>query len=152
MGALPPTQVAAPVVGWILRSPDFVPERVPDREAQSIGSGAQVPQYEAELERLSGEFGELLRWEFGPWPEIGGVAMPITMAISQAIDDHSAPGVSPHLVVCSVKWDGVDTGTNDVEGLSPNAPSRQMPPIARNWAEWQTLKARHGLAGMLALA
>jgi hypothetical protein len=154
IGALPPhgTLGMTPTAGWIVRSPDFEPERVPARVARSIGSGTHVTEYAAELERLSGEYGELLRWEMGPWPELGGAAMPITLAISEVIEEHSEPGISPHLVVCSVRWSGVQIGTNDRVGLSPNAPSREMPPIARNWAEWQALKAEHGLADLLALA
>jgi hypothetical protein len=154
MGALPThgTLGMTPTAGWIVRSPDFEPERVPDRVARSIGSGAQVSEYAAELERLSGDYGELLRWEVGPWPQLGGAAMPVTLAISEVIEERAAPGVSPHLVVCSVRWSGVQIGTNDRVGLSPNAPTREMPPIARNWAEWQALKTQHALADLLALA
>jgi hypothetical protein len=153
MGALPTIVPSGltPTVGWIVRSPDFELERIPNRTARSIGSGSHVAEYAAELEALTDEYGDLLRWEVGPWPQLGGAAMPITLAVSEAIERHAAPGISPHLVVCSVRWGAIEIGTNDRLGFSPSGPARVMPPIARNWAEWQTFKQQHGLADLLAL-
>jgi hypothetical protein len=78
--------------------------------------------------------------------------MPITLAVSEAIERHATPGIGPHLVVCSVRWGSVEIGTNDGLGFSPNAPTRIMPPIAHNWAEWQAFKAQYALGDLLALA
>jgi hypothetical protein len=78
-------------------------------------------------------------------------ALPIQIAISEAIETRSTPGISPHLVVCTVRWGDVRLSTNDRVGLTDPSMTRTMPPIARNWAEWQALKAERGIANVIAL-
>jgi len=139
------------VVGWIVRSPEFEMERVPDGVARSIGSGSEIDEYVAELERISNERAGLHQFELSAWDHVGGPALPIQIAISDAIESCATPGISPHLVVCTVRWGEVRVGTNDREGLTDPTMTRTMPPIARNWAEWKAFKARHRLADTLAL-
>jgi hypothetical protein len=155
IAALPRRVPEVPInatVGWIMRSPRFDPERIPNRTARSIGSGEHVPEYAAELEALGRDFGNLVTFDTMYFDAIGGPVTPIAVALADAIEKRAAPGISPHLVVCSVRFGEIAFGTNDVEGLSPGAPSRTMPPIATTWAEWQSLKRQRGLADRLAVA
>ena len=115
-------------------------------------SGEDVEEYAQELEALGRDWRELVLFESTQWERIGGPAAPISLSVSRAIDEHASPGISPHLVICSVRRGAVEFGTNDVVALSPGAQSRTMPPIARTWSEWQTFKQDHGLADQLALA
>jgi len=136
MGALP-TQapgIVGVTMAWIVRSPDFEPVRIPTRSAWSIGSGAHIEQYVDELYALEDNFPNIIQFEAGPWVQLLGAALPIFVSISDVIERHMQPGISPHLVICSVQWGRVDFTTNDREALTPGAPSRQMPPIAQTWA------------------
>jgi hypothetical protein len=154
MGALP-TQapgIVGATMAWIVRSPDFEPERIPNRSARSIGSGADVEAYANELYEIEADFPAIAQFEAGPWAQMLGAALPLSVALSEVIENHMQPGISPHLVLCSVQWGQVGFATNDRVGLTPNAPTRQIPPIARTWVEWQAFKQAHGLADMLAVA
>src|SRR5205823_1140474 len=111
-------------------SPEFELERIPNRAARSIGSGAHVEEYAAELYAIEDEFPNLVGFEIGPWLPTGGAALPISIAISDVIERHAAPGISPHLVICSVRWGEVAFATNDREAIGHAGASRVMPPIA----------------------
>jgi hypothetical protein len=153
MAALPTTHPAGigATMGWIVRSPDFEPERITDRTARSIGSGTHIEEYAAELYAVEQEFPNLIQFEAGPWPQLGGAALPIAISISDVIERHMEPGISPHLVICSVQWGRVTFATNDRVGFGPEAPTRVMPPIATTWEDWQRFKQEHVLADLLAL-
>jgi hypothetical protein len=154
MGALPTQSpgLLGGTMAWILRSPDFEPERIPNRAARSIGSGAAVEAYANELYEIENDFPNIVQFEAGPWAAMGGSLLAFRIGLSEVIEAHATPGISPHLVLCSVQWGRVGFTTNDREGLSPGASSLQMPPIATTIDEWQAFKQQHGLANSLALA
>jgi hypothetical protein len=137
-----------------MRSPDFQPERIAPRTAGSIGSGAHVPAYAAELERLGEEFFNLSTFEIQAFEGMGGPLTPIMAVLSETIEQHEAPGVSPHLVACSVRWGDIRWTTNDQVLLRDdgNQVVRQMPPIVQTLQQWRQFKRSHGLADLLALA
>ena len=145
-----PSRVLNPTFGYFVHAPAFEPEPIPGRTARSIGSGAHVEEYAAELERLGEEWLDLLQFDFKPFP--GGPLIPIALALSEVIEKHSRPGVSPHLHLCSVRFGEVVIATNDIEGLSPGAPSRTMPAVAETYEEWCALKDRLRLAQLVAVA
>jgi hypothetical protein len=153
MGALPTTNELGfgTTMAWIVRSPGLVPERVEDRTAGAIGSGANVDEYAAELYEIEQEFPNLVQFEAYPWTQMGGTAFALGVAISAVLHRHAVPGISQHLVICSVRWGEIAFTTNDRTGFGPEAPTLVMPPIATTWAEWQAFKQQHGLADMLAL-
>ena len=153
MGALPTRHELGlgATMAWIVRSPAFVPERVENRTARSIGSGANVEEYAAELYEIEQDFPNLVQFEAHPWSPTGGIAFALAVSISSVLERHAAAGVSPHLVICSVRWGEVAFFTNDRTGFGPEAPTLVMPPIAATWEEWQTFKHKHGLANTLAL-
>jgi hypothetical protein len=143
-----------PTDGWIMRHPDFKPERIPRREARSIGSGEHVDEYARELEKLGGEFMQLQTFEVAAWQETGGVLFPIALVLTDLIQKHEQPGISPHLHLCSVRWGQIEIATNDRDTFSEGqpVPDLRMPTVARNPTEWQALKRDHGLADLLAIA
>lgn len=153
IGALPPNGPFGPTVGWILRAPEFQLERIPSRTAQAIGSGEHVPEYAAELEALAEDVPSLFQFEVQGFDAVGGPAVAITTVITEALDQHRVPGISPHLVICTVRWGEVGFATNDrVMYRADEEPEvRAMPPIARTWDEWQAFKEEHGLADLLAV-
>jgi hypothetical protein len=151
----PPSDTPSrPTKGWTMRSPDFQPERIAPRTAGSIGSGAHVPAYAAELERLGEEFFNLSTFEIQAFEGMGGPLTPIMAVLSETIEQHEAPGVSPHLVACSVRWGDIRWTTNDQVLLRDdgNQVVRQMPPIVQTLQQWRQFKRSHGLADLLALA
>jgi hypothetical protein len=72
--------------------------------------------------------------------------MAVSIAISDAIEKHLAPGISPHLHICSVRCGTIEIGTNDRVALTPDVESRVMPPVVESLSEWQQWKHEHGLA------
>jgi hypothetical protein len=152
IAALPPVGPTTPTAGWILRAPQFEPERILHRRAASIGSGAHVNEYASGLERIEDDFPGLLAFVVSGFAGIGGPLLPLAVVISEVIEGHEAPGISPHLIICSVRFGAVELSTNDVQGMSPNATSRTMPPIAHTFSDWQVFKADHGLADAVAVA
>jgi hypothetical protein len=151
IGALPPNGPFVPTVGYILRAPEFEAERIPPRHAASIGSGAHVAEYAAELERLGAEWFELAQFDIAGFEGMGGPLTPMAASLSETIEEHLEPGISPHLHLCSVRFGEIQFGTNDVVGLSRGAPNRTMPPVADSYAEWQAFKVQHGFGDLLAL-
>lgn len=151
IGALPPTGPFVPTVGYILHAPDFEPQPIPSRTAASIGSGAHVTEYAAEVERLGAEWFQLAQFDMAGFEGMGGPLTPIALTLSQVIEENLEPGISPHLHLCSVRFGEIQLGTNDVQGLSPGAPDRTMPPVAETYAAWQALKQEHGFADLLAI-
>ena len=149
VAALPHTGPFTPTVGYTLRAPDFRPEPIPRGRAVSIGSGSQVDAYVAELEKLATDDFELAQFETMYWDHTGGAGMAVSISISDAIEKHMAPGISPHLYICSVRCGTIEIGTNDRIALTPGVESRVMPAVAESLAEWQEWKDEHGLAAEL---
>lgn len=143
VAALPQPGPFARTVAYTLRAPTFEPQRIPDRTAASIGSGGDVPEYRAEVERLADDFKELIQFDTMYWPH--GPAPMVAIGLSDAIEAEMAPGISPHLHICSVRFGEVTVFSNDRQALTPGAQSRVMPPVAAGWQGWQEWKRRHGL-------
>lgn len=150
VAALTPTGPFTRTVGYTLHAPDFTPNPIPAGKARSIGSGAHVPEYISELEKLAADDFELVQFETMYWDHTGGAGMAVSVAVSEAIDKHTVPGISPHLHICSVRFGAVEIGTNDREALTPGVESRIMPPVVESWNEWLEWKEEHGVAGVLA--
>jgi hypothetical protein len=96
-----------PTVGWILEAPAFEPEPIPRGTARSIRSGAYVPEYAAELEKLGAEFLKLSMFEIQAFQEIGGALAPITSALSNVIEAHEAHQSSPNRLLGQMGSDRV---------------------------------------------
>lgn len=150
MGALQPAGPFTRTVAYTLSAPEFALQAIPPRTAGSVGSGAHVPEYRAELERLGEDFNELVQfdtmyWQHGPAPMVGSV-------LSDAIEERVTPGISPHLHVCTVRFGEVEIVTNDRHALTPGVASRVMPPVAAGWEGWKTWKRQRGMASLLGVA
>lgn len=151
VAALPPTGPFTPTVGYTLEAPGFAPSTIPTRTARSIGSGAQVPEYLRELERLADDH-ELFQFETMYWDHVGGAGMAVSIAISDAIAARAVGGISPHLHICSVRFGTVEIRTNDQQALTAGIESRIMPPVAVSWHEWLQWKADNAVAEGIAVA
>jgi hypothetical protein len=133
--------------GFILRSPNFQLERIPPLRARSIGSGANL--YVEKLDDVASDLVPLMEMDaMGP-----GAGVVLGHSLSKAIEDATDQSVSTHLHICSVKRTSVEIRTNDVESIPPDpALSRKMPPIARNWREYEELARERGFSGDSAFA
>lgn len=136
---------------YIMSAPDFEVRHVPNREAQSIGSGSLVPEYCDVLKRSDEEWFALWKLDL----EMGGMAhVAFAHGLSSAIEKRFERTVSEHLLVMRVRRGGFDMATNDREPISAGSPPpRKMPPLAREPRQLYGMLPRATLArGALALA
>jgi len=150
MAALQPTGPFTRTVAYRLHAPDFNLDEIPPRTARSIGSGADVSEYQATLERLGHDFFELVQFETMYWPF--GPAPMIASELSDVIEVVGTPGISPHLHICTVRFGEVEILTNDRQALTPGVESRVMPPVVAGWEQWKAWKLERGLADLVAIA
>jgi len=136
----------------VLQAPDFTPERAPWLTAVAIGSGAHIAEYAAEVEAMSRERGNLLAFDNEVWNPMGGPLIVLSAVLADRIRKVGAPGISPHLVLCSIQWGRVSFGTNEGVGFEDAHRAERWPRIARNLQEWQALKKAHHLANLVAEA
>jgi hypothetical protein len=123
---------------------NFVVEEIPRHEWASIGSGAEIPAYQAELEKVTGnESHPLLQMEVG---RPGGHAQAMAIVVMQAVAElPSIPGISKHFHVGVVLAGGWHFTTSDRDLYASIGPPQQirMPPVAHSWQELEQLLAPH---------
>jgi hypothetical protein len=149
-GALPGQGPIVHSSAFALRSPRFEFEQVPARTARSIGSGAHVAEYAAELVRFGEDWVDLVQADVMMGPL--GPLVPMGLFLAQAIRARDADGISPHLHLCSVRPMEILLGTNDMQGFGDGAFDLEMPPVATTWAEYQALAHDQGFAALAAVA
>lgn len=143
--------VTSPVV-WVLRAQeDFEPEPVPWMDVVSIGSGSDVAEYAAALASINADRNVLLTLGNPTWDGAGGPLIVMSAVLGQRIRELAVPGISHHLVLCSVRWGEVSFGTNEGVGFTPEERSEAWPPIARTWNEWQSVRTQLDLGSLLAI-
>lgn len=128
-----------PVVGRF-RCPDFEFEKIPRGTWGSIGSGTDIPAYQQELEKLTGEEARPLLQMEANWP--GGFAQTMFIALTGAIGDiEPVPGISRHFHSCVVTVHGCMPGSSDrtMFGAAGEVVEIKMPEVATSFAELQNL-------------
>lgn len=138
--------------GFIFRSPTFEPERIRPWKPASIGRGNLVPRLARELDEIVSPESlnqGLLRAEVG-FP-LGGAGL-LGLALGAALQETDEASVSEHFQTWQVRLGEINTGTNDMQALTPGVPSRTMPPLATTWEEMQALAARFGFTAAEAVA
>jgi hypothetical protein len=128
-----------PLVGRF-RCPDFDFEGVPRGTWGSIGSGTDIPAYQQELEKLTGEEAHLLLQMEANHP--GGFAQTMFIALSGAIGDiEPVPGISRHFHSCVVTVQGCMPGNSDRTMFGPagEVVEIKMPKVATSFAELREL-------------
>ena len=128
-----------PVVGCF-RCPDFEFEEIPRGTWGSIGSGTDIPAYQRELEKLTGEQTDpLLQMEAN---QPGGYAQMMFIALTGALRDFEpVPGISRHFHSCVVTVEGLMPGNSDQTMFGPDGEivETKMPEVATSFAELQKL-------------
>jgi hypothetical protein len=126
------------------KSPDFAAQEIPHREWASIGSGAEIAAYQAELEKLTGDEADgLLTMEAG---RPGGHAHTMAMFVVMSVGDMpGVRGISKHFHVGLVFADGWHLTRSDRDFFPAPGPPQQirMPPVAESWAELERILAPH---------
>ena len=128
-----------PVVGRF-RCPHFEFEEIPRGTWGSIGSGTDIPAYQQELEKLTGEEARPLLQMEANWP--GGFAQTMFIALTGAIGDKEpVPGISHHFHCCVVTAQGCMPGNSDRTMFGPagEVVEIKMPKVATSFAELQGL-------------
>jgi hypothetical protein len=125
-------------------SPDFSLEEVPHQEWASIGYGADIPAYRAELEKVTGDEGRpLVTMEVG---RPGGHAHTMAMFVTQSVGNlPSVGGISKHFHVGVVLAGGWQLSTSDRDFFPPVGTPQQirMPPVAESWRDLERVLAPH---------
>jgi len=125
-------------------SPDFALQEIPHRQWASIGSGAEIPAYRAELEKVTGdESRPLVTMEAG---RPGGHAHTMAIVVMQSVADMPpVEGISKHFHVGVVFAGGWQLTSSDRDFFPPDGPPQQirMPPVAESWRELETVLAPH---------
>lgn len=126
------------------QSPDFSAEEIPHREWASIGSGAEIPSYQAELEKLTGDESHPLLTLEGGRP--GGHAHTMAIAVMQSVADQpSVRGISTHFHVGVVFAGGWQLTSSNRDFFPPDGPPQQirMPAAAESWRALERMLAPH---------
>jgi hypothetical protein len=150
VGALPSQGPFVQSSAFVLRSPRFEFEVIQSRTARSIGSGAHVAEYAAELEQFGEEWFNLAQADVMVGPL--GPLVPMGLFLAQAIRQREADGVSPHLHLCSVRPMEIQLGTNDMQGFGDGAFDLAMPQVATSWPEYLALAHDQGFAALATVA
>jgi hypothetical protein len=131
--------------------PDFVAQEIPHRAWGSIGSGSDIPAYQAELEKVTGDEARPLVVLEANNP--GGYARAMAFFVTQAVGEMSpVEGISKHFHVGVVFAHGWELGTSDRTHFRGGPPEDiRMPPVAQSWAELERLLAPR-LTGALTVA
>jgi hypothetical protein len=123
-------------------SPDFFAQEVPHQEWASIGSGAEIPAYQAELEKVTGgESRPLLGLEVG---RPGGHAHTMATFVIQSVANlPSVSGISKHFHVGVVFAGGWQLTSSNRDFFPPDGSPQQirMPPVAESWRALENLLA-----------
>lgn len=122
--------------------PRFTAQEIAHKEWASIGSGAGIAAYQAELEKVTGEEGDgLVQMETG-FP--GGHALMMANFVAMEIGNlPNISGISQHFHIGIVFAGGWDLRNSDRDFFPPDGPPQQirMPPVASSWAELETILA-----------
>lgn len=120
--------------------PEFEFDEIAREAWGSIGSGAEIPQYLEELQKVTGvESHPLLQMEVG---RPGGHAQTMAIVVTQSVADMpSVQGISKHFHVAVVFADGWEMRRSDRDFFPPDGPPQQirMPPVAESWRELEAL-------------
>jgi hypothetical protein len=123
---------------------DFVAQEIPHAEWASIGSGAGVAAYQAELEKVTGQEADGLLPLEGGRP--GGYAESMAISVMQSVADlPRIPGISKHFHVGVVfAGDSVLATSNRDVYASIGPPEKiRMPPVATSLQELERILAPH---------
>jgi hypothetical protein len=136
---------------WILRSPSFEPKPIEWMKVGAIGRGNQVEQYRQALENVNEDPVPYYQGEVGGAQ--GMFATTLAHMLGNRVERTPEPGISPHLLICTVRRGAVSLWTNDYDVFEEGGkrPALRMPPIARTWPEVVALLERNGLAESQAL-
>jgi hypothetical protein len=119
-------------------SPTFEAQEVPRKEWASIGSGAGVNEYQAELTKVTGDEGDgLLQMEVG---RPGGHARMMAQFVAMQVAElPEVKGISQHFHIGVAFADGCELTTTNRDLFPPDGPPQQirMPKVASTWAELQ---------------
>jgi hypothetical protein len=140
-----------PTLAYVLRAPAFVPERAGWLEPVAIGSGVDVPEYVEVLRGVAADKNPLLNMGMPDWDAYGGPLIVLSAILGDRIRKVGAPGIAPHLVLCSVQWGSVQLRTSEGVGFEEEHRAEAWPSIARTIPEWQELKKARGLANLIAV-
>lgn len=138
-----PIKTGLPITqGWILRSPEFSPERIPFAHARSIGSGNRANECLEILNKVNRQSWNqrfasdgLLRAELAT---PGGFAAAVGLDIALDAADLSILGVSQHFHLCSVKRGEVSIWPNDHQTFNKGHERDviTMPPTVAGWSDF----------------
>jgi hypothetical protein len=123
-----------------LRCPDFNFEEIPRGTWGSIGSGTDIPAYQQELEKLTGEETDPLLQMEASRP--GSYAHTMFIALTGAIAEFGpVPGISRHFHSCVVTVEGWEGGSSDRTMFGPDGEvvEIKMPKVATSFGELQEL-------------
>jgi ATP-dependent protease HslVU (ClpYQ) peptidase subunit len=139
LGAHPTEDVGIPGYAvcsvYILKSPDFVPQRAPIGEVVSIGSGSNVAPYQDVLSGFSSDTLGLLRGEV---MGAGMGAFDLTFVMQKTVEQNPTRGISSHAHICVVRRGKIALNTNDENRYPPSGEIMEirMPPVATSWDEF----------------
>jgi hypothetical protein len=125
-------------------SPQFSAQEIPHQEWASIGSGAEIPEYQAELEKVTGDESHSLVTTEANRP--GGHAHTMAILLMQSVADlPSVRGISKHFHVGVVFAGGWQLTSSNRDFFPPDGPPQQirMPPVAESWRALESLLAPH---------
>jgi hypothetical protein len=131
--------------------PDFATDEIPHKAWASIGSGSDIPAYQAELDAVTGDDGRpLVVLEAN---NRGGHARAMAFFVTQAVGDMPpVEGISKHFHVGVVFADGWELGTSDRTQFRGGPPEEiRMPHVAESWDELERQLTPH-LAETLTVA
>ncbi|MBA4420561.1 MAG: hypothetical protein C0391_05390 [Anaerolinea sp.] len=112
-------------------SPDFKPHIYTSNSIVPIGSGANIPLFNKELDNLQKDI-RLLESETMIQE---GSGLLLANQISEVIKKNPQDSISDLLQICIVKRDGIRMGSITREIISKPDTSEVMPPLAKSWAE-----------------
>ncbi len=129
----------------IMRSPEFIPEWAKYKDCASIGSGNRIEEYRKHLAGIAKEPMNLWQMEVG-MP--GGAAGMLGFTTGQLVEAHPTAGISSHMHICQVRWNSIEISTNDWTTVDPQGrrTEHKMPPVAKNWKEFEFFCQEKGLS------
>lgn len=98
---------------YIFRSPEFAAVKAKPHEILTIGCGADIPEFQAALAKLSRDNDARMKLMQGEVGTIGGMGTSLTIRLTKMLQDRRPQWISSHLHQCWVFPNRIQISTND---------------------------------------